>query len=232
MITLIIALSLMNGCIADSTNETNFSVLALQAEDLPANYEIVLPFMEYAGNTSCTGEFCPITRGNVWIEWDTADENRSAVQVIGVYSETIAEDVLLQALNDTYPEISTWVIEELEDPEIGEGSIAYQYSAPDDPETDLVPVKGHIIAFGIGNVYEIFVSIGEDYASLKDVSEIAAGKLQAASMENGHVRKISQHIRGGCDDVCMYQWRERRAAEEERINRIQCIGYESCSGAW
>jgi hypothetical protein len=165
--------------------------------------------------------------------------NISVEHQILIYSKPVTEEMLIKGLNATYSEVSTWVTGKQEEPEVGEVSVAYRYTAPDDPDTKDAPLRGYLFAFGVGNVYESFFTMGDDYESLLEISEVAAGKLQIAGVANTHVWKSfanlgSIHYYNNCDSNCQIrrqaEWNRR--AEEENLKRLQCVGYDSCSGAY
>lgn len=52
--------------------------------------------------------------------------------MIMVYSKPVTKELLVQVFNESYPEHSTWDIGELVTPEIGNESVAFNYTVFED----------------------------------------------------------------------------------------------------
>jgi len=185
MVSLVTGLFLIGGCIAETTGETDIAVLSLEASDLPAGYVIDLPFSSFEDEIKCDGDFCVVTGGSFSISKTAESGNISVNQEILVYSQPVTKELLVQVFNESYPELSTWNIGDLADPDIGNESVAFNYTVPETIGPKDPALTGYVIVFGTGDVYETFKSTGGTYDDLKEIAEVAAGKLQK-SYESGN----------------------------------------------
>jgi hypothetical protein len=184
LIFILTGLFLIGACNADAAGENNLSNLALEEKDLSAGYVIDQEFSPILLDDTCTGDFCLIDGGSFSASKNAATGNLSIDQEIMVYSKPVTKDLLILAFNETYPELSTWNLAEQKAPEIGNVSIAFKYTVPEAIGPKNPPLTGYVIAFGTGDVYEIFKSTDGTYDDLKESAEVAATKLSSA-FQNG-----------------------------------------------
>jgi len=236
MVSLIADLFLISGCLAETTGETDITVLSLEASDLPAGYVIDLPFSPFEDEIECDGDFCVVTGGSFSASKTAESGNISVDQEILVYSQPVTKELLVQVFNESYPELSTWNIGELVAPEIGNESVAFNYTVPEDIGPKNSPLTGFVIIFGNGDVYETFKSTGGTYDDLKEIAEVAAGKLQKIYESGVTFWKPTTSFRcnaecqmRNCDEACQMRNRED---EKRRAAEYRCHGSDSCSGAY
>jgi len=177
---LIAGLSLIGVCIAETTNETDLSILALQESDLPAGYVIDQPFTPILDDVECDSDFCVAAGGDFSASKTAETGNISIDQEILVYSKPVTQELLDVVLNESYPELSTWNVGSVDAPGIGNVSVAFNYTVPANIGPQNPPLTGFVIVFGSGDVYEVFKSTGGSFDDLKEIAEIAAGKLENA----------------------------------------------------
>ncbi len=148
--------------------------LALFPQDLPKGSSIthndwLNPDLNCTGDTLCMKEGYSVTVDN--------GKNTTVEQNVMIYSKPVTNGTLEQVLNEGYPEYSTYIINELPTPGIGEVSRIWKYIAPNDIAPGL---QGYFIVFGKGNVYEIFHISGKnpDLVAGKELASAAAQKIK------------------------------------------------------
>ena len=178
MVSFIVGFFLIGGCVAETTGETDIVVLSLAASDLPAGYLLISEFSPLIPDDECTGDFCLLNGGGITAEKTADSGNISVDQMVMVYSKPVTKDLLVQVFNESYPELSTCNIGELIAPEIGNARVAFNYTVPESIGPKNPPLTGYVMVFGTGDIYEVFKSTGGTYEDLKEITGVAAGKLQ------------------------------------------------------
>jgi hypothetical protein len=153
-------------------------VIALHLSDFPEGFELI-----YAGDTEPPAESTlladPAYRGgySVTVSNESSDFPTGELvdQIVLIYSRPVTRERLAEVFTENYPELSTWPLTTLEDPGIGDASIAYHFTYPD------TTLSGYTIAFGRKDVYQILTTMtGDgtaDYDFLKGIAEKALAKI-------------------------------------------------------
>lgn len=152
--------------------------IALDLSDFPRGFELI-----YAGHTEPPDESVllsdPAYRGgySVTVSNESADFPTGELvdQIILIYAQPVTHERLAMIFTENYPELSRWPLTTLDDPAIGEASIAYQFAFPD------TTLSGYTIVFGKGDVYEILTTMTgdgtSDYEFLKGIAGKALAKV-------------------------------------------------------
>lgn len=160
------------------TSPSSLPGMALSLSDFPPGFELVLAgeTMPPDGSTFLAD---PDYHGgySVIVSNESSDLATGALveQVILIYTRPVTRGELAAVFAASYPEIANWSLLELDDPGIGDASIAYRFAYPD------TTLSGYSIAFGRGDIYEIIMTMAADgsaeYALVEDIGKKAAAKL-------------------------------------------------------
>lgn len=163
---------------AVETSPDMLPVIALHLSDFPEGFELI-----YAGDTEPPAESTlladPAYRGgySLTVSNESSDFPTGELvdQIVLIYSRPVTRERLAEVFTENYPELSTWPLTTLEDPGIGDASIAYHFTYPD------TTLSGYTIAFGRKDVYQILTTMtGDgtaDYDFLKGIAEKALAKI-------------------------------------------------------
>ncbi|MCX6694358.1 MAG: hypothetical protein NT074_07425 [Methanomicrobiales archaeon] len=155
--------------------------MALVASDFPAGFSIL-----YAGETApdenCTEKnFCTtggysVSAGNTS---GTSADGMLLDQTILIYTQPATKERLSTVFDASYPELSSWGITPLPDPQISDMCLAWRFAVPQAAMPGNATLGGYALTFGKGGVYEIFVAIGtqSDYTLVKDLAGKAAARV-------------------------------------------------------
>ena len=155
-------------------NETASAVtIALFPQDLPKGFTLLHDYWMDANETCPLDKLCMKEGYSVTI--DTGN-NSTVEQNVMVYTKPVTNATLEAVLNEGYPEFSSYVINELAPPGLGEMSRLWKYITPKDIGPEL---HGYFIVFGKGNIYEIFHVSGKapELETGRRLAAIAAQKL-------------------------------------------------------
>lgn len=131
--------------------------MALGFGDLPAGYVIV-----FQGPTISPDELPPGADPGymggyaVTAERTIPNETTDTVdQTILLFNTSGTPLDLKQLFNKSYPELSGFPISALPDPKVGDASIGYRYTLPAEISPPNTTIKGNVIVFRKGGVYEM-----------------------------------------------------------------------------
>lgn len=140
-------------------------VMVYEGEYMPPDESTLLSDPDYLGGYT-------VTASN---ESTEPSSGELVDQLILVYRKPVTRENLELVFLQSYPELATWSLSSIDDPGIGDAGIAYQFMYPN------ASLNGFVIAFGKGDVYEIFVTMAGDdsanYSLLEDLAKKAAVKL-------------------------------------------------------
>ncbi len=140
-------------------------VMVYEGEAIPPDESTLLSDPDYLGGYT-------VTASN---ESSELSSGELVDQLILVYRKPVTRENLEVVFLESYPDLATWSLSSIDDPGIGDASIAYQFMYPN------ASLNGYVIAFGKADVFEIFVTMAGDdsanYSLLEDLAKKAAVKL-------------------------------------------------------
>jgi hypothetical protein len=150
--------------------------LLLLPADLPEGYQVVYRGEMAPGNASCAADICYVTGYFTSAANGEGNTTTSIDQAVTIYNKNVNQDNLLLVLSDQLPDIVTSANLTLAgNPGLGDASATYMFTLP----ISGTPVKGYLVVFGKGNLYEVVMVVGPDATEslAMEMAGKAAGKL-------------------------------------------------------
>ncbi|MDD1715493.1 MAG: hypothetical protein LUQ01_00690, partial [Methanolinea sp.] len=140
-------------------------VMVYEGEAMPPDESTLLSDPDYLGGYT-------VTASN---ESSELSSGELVDQLILVYRKPVTRENLETVFLQSYPELANWSLSPIDDPGIGDAGIAYQFMYPN------ASLNGFVIAFGKGDIFEIFVTMAGDdsanYSLLEDLAKKAVSKI-------------------------------------------------------
>ncbi|MCU0632536.1 MAG: hypothetical protein MUC66_06140 [Methanolinea sp.] len=150
--------------------------LILDPTDFPEGYSLVYEGEMLPGVESCpVNDLCYLQGYALSIATGDANNSTMVDQAISRYSLNATSETIEGVFKDQIPEIAAGNLTALSGPALGDASAAYRFEFP--PAE--APIKGYLVIFGKGDLYEIIMVIGTDTDEnlVYDLAKKSAAKL-------------------------------------------------------